>query len=118
MGIFEWGEKRFARGIAKAMIRSYILFKKDDPSLDEVQLTRCALSTRPGVPAKELLHDMGSNDFWITIAGSRFTGVIYLLVRMEYIEYMNGTVDAENEATNMIFKKIITEEIEKAKPNL
>ena len=28
MGLFEWGEKRFARGIAKAMIRSYKLYKK------------------------------------------------------------------------------------------
>lgn len=118
MGIFEWGEKRFARGIAKAMIRSYKLLKRDDSSLDEVHLIRRVLSTRPGVPSKELLHHMNDSDFWIKIAGGSFAEIIYLLVRMEYIEYMRGTTDAENEATNVIFKKVITEEIEKLKLNL
>lgn len=43
MNLFEWGEKRFARGIAKAMIRSYKLHKRSDSGLSEFELIKIAL---------------------------------------------------------------------------
>ena len=58
MGIFEWGEKRFARGISKAMIRSYKILKENNPSIDEFDLIKLVLSTRPGKPAEHLLKDI------------------------------------------------------------
>jgi len=113
MGIFEWGEKRFARGIAKAMIRSYKLLNNEWPSLSEVNLIKLVLSTRPGRPARQLFYDIDNVNFWSNVAGETFAGIIYLLVCMEYAEYMKGSLDAENRETNQIFKKIIDEEIEK-----
>ena len=115
MGLFEWGEKRFARGIARAMIRSYKLYKENDPNLNELGLIRQTLSDRPGEPAKNLLAEIEDNDFWENVAGGTFFGVIYLLVRLEYVEYMNGTIDNEDIKTNSIFKSIILEELEKEK---
>jgi len=115
MGLFEWGEKRFTRGIARAMIRSYILYKKNDPNLNEIGLIRQTLSDRPGEPAKKLLTDIEDIDFWKNVAGGTFFGVIYLLVRLEYVEHMHGTLDNENQKTNNIFKNTILEELEKEK---
>ena len=115
MGLFEWGEKRFARGIARAMIRSYILYKENDPNLNELGLIRQTLSDRPGEPAKNLLAEIEDNNFWENIASGTFFGVIYLLVRLEYVEYMNGTLENENSKTNDIFRSIILEELEKRK---
>jgi hypothetical protein len=113
MGLFEWGEKRFARGIAKAMIRSYLLYKKNNPNLNELGLVRQTLSDRPGKPAKELLSEIEDGDFWKNVVGGNFFGVIYLLVRLEYVEYMNGTLENEDQKTNEVFKSIILEELEK-----
>jgi hypothetical protein len=115
MSLFEWGEKRFARGIARAMIRSYKLYKKNDPSLNELGLIRQTLSDRPGEAAKNLLTEIEGNDFWENVAGGTFFGVIYLLVRLEYVEYMNGAIDNEDIKTNSVFKSIILEELEKEK---
>ena len=115
MNLFEWGEKRFARGITKAMIRSYKLYKKNDPSLNELGLVRQTLSDRPGEPAHKLLTEIEDDDFWKNVAGGTFFGIIYLLVRLEYVEYMRGTLDNENPKTNDIFKSIILEELEKEK---
>ncbi|HEY4504165.1 MAG TPA: hypothetical protein VJI73_00140 [Candidatus Paceibacterota bacterium] len=111
MGIFEWGEKRFARGIAKAMLRSYRLYKKDDSSLNELELAKKTLGDRPGEPAKQLLVELEDDDFWKNIAGSSFTEIIYLLVRMEYVEYMNGTMENENAQTNAVFRQVILSEV-------
>ena len=72
MGLFQWGEKRFARGIAKAMIRSFLLYKTNDPNLNELGLVRQALSDRPGNAAKELLKELDDNEFWVNTAGSSF----------------------------------------------
>ena len=113
MGLFEWGEKRFARGIAKAMIRSYKLYKKNDPNLNELGLIRQTLSDRPGEPAKKLLTEIEDTNFWKNVAGETFFGVIYLLVRLEYVESMHGTLDNENPKTNSVFKNTILEELEK-----
>lgn len=113
MGLFEWGEKRFARGIARAMIRSYKLYKENDSTLNEIGLIRQTLSDRPGEPAKKLLTDIEDVDFWKNVAGGTFFGVIYLLVRLEYVEYMNGTIDNEDLKTNSVFKSIILKELEK-----
>jgi hypothetical protein len=114
MGIFEWGERRFARGIAKAMLRSYMSFKQKGQNINEVDLVKLALSTRSGQPAKQLLEDMDEHDFWVNVVGSDFSQVIFLLVRMEYIEYMNGSLNAEDEVTNSIFREVIIEEITKS----
>ena len=113
MGLFQWGEKRFARGIAKAMIRSYKLYKKFDPNLSELELIKNTLSDRPGEPAKNLLTEIEDNDFWENVAGSSFLEVVYLLVRLEYVEYMNGTLEKENEKTNLVFRNVILEEFKK-----
>jgi len=115
MGLFEWGEKRFARGIAKAMIRSYKLYKQNDPNLNELGLIRQTLSDRPGEPAKKLLEEIEDGDFWKNVVGGTFFGVIYLLVRIEYVERMHGTLDNEDQKTNSIFKNTILEELEKEK---
>lgn len=114
MGLFEWGEKRFARGIAKAMIRSYKLYKKSEPELNEINLIKKTLSDRPGNPAKKLLTDIDNPGFWENTVGGNFFGVIYLLVRLEYIDYMNGTLDKENDKTNNIFKSSILEEVRRS----
>ena len=111
MGLFEWGEKRFARGIAKAMIRSYKAYKNHYPNLNVYELLKMTLSDRPGEPAKKLLEDLQDHNFYEKIGGNLFE-IIYLLVRVEYIEYMNGTLDAENPETNTIFKNIISEVLE------
>ena len=115
MSFFEWSEKRFARGIARAMIRSYRLYKKNDPNLNELGLIRQALSDRPGEPAKKLLADIEDIDFWENVVGGNFFGIIYLLVRLEYVESMNGTIKNEDIKTNSVFKSIILEELEKEK---
>lgn len=114
MGLFEWGEKRFARGVAGAMIHSYKLLKKDDPALSEMDLVKLALSTRPGKPAKELFTEMEDPNFWQRIAGENFARVIWILVRVEYIERMRGTLETESEKTNAVFKSVIAEEMQKA----
>lgn len=113
MGLFKWGEKRFSRGIAKVMIRSYISYKKNNSNLNELGLVRQALSGRPGKPAKKLLTDIEDKDFWENVVGGNLFGVIYLLVRLEYVEYMKGALDSENIKTSNIFKSTILEELEK-----
>jgi len=112
MGLFEWGEKRFARGIAKAMIRSYKLYKGANPTLGELELIKRALSDRPGEPAKKLLADIGDDNIWKSIGGN-LTEIIYVLVRLEYVEYMNGTLDSEDQKTNTVFRNTILEEMAK-----
>ncbi|MFA5652031.1 MAG: hypothetical protein WC933_01585 [Candidatus Paceibacterota bacterium] len=111
MGLFEWGEKRFARGIAKAMIRSYKAYKNHYPNMNDFELLKMALSDRPGEPAKILLKDLQDINFYEEMGGNLLE-IIYLLVRLEYVEYMNGTLDAENPKTNIIFKKTILDILE------
>jgi len=111
MGLFEWGEKRFARGITKAMIRSYKLHKQYDSSLSDFELIKRTLADRLGEPAKTLLADMDDDNFWNNVAGKSFIEIIYLLVRMEYVEYMKGTLDSEDPKTNIVFKNTILDEI-------
>jgi len=110
MGLFEWGEKRFARGIARAMIRSYTLHKKANLNLSEFELIKKTLTDRPGKPAKKLLIDIENESFYKSTGGS-LVEIIYVLVRIEYVEYMNGTLDEEDKKTNSIFKEVILEEI-------
>lgn len=110
MALFEWGEKRFTRGIAKAMIRSYKLYKDAYPTLSELELIKRTLSDRPGEPAQKLLADIGDDDIWKSIGGN-LTEIIYVLVRLEYVEYMNGTLDNEDQKTNIIFRNTILEEM-------
>ena len=55
------------------------------------------------------------DDFWKNVAGGTFFGIIYLLVRLEYVERMHGTLDNEDQKTNSIFKNTILEELEKEK---
>ena len=111
MSLFEWGEKRFARGIAKAMIRSYKAYKNHYPNLNDFELLKITLSDRPGEPAKKLLGDLQNYSFYEEMGGNLLE-IIYLLVRLEYVEYMNGTLDAENPKTNTIFKSTISEVLE------
>jgi hypothetical protein len=113
MGLFEWGEKRFARGIARAMIRGYKLFKADQSNLSEWELIKLTLSTRPGKPAQQILKDMNDSNFWERVVGKNFVEVIYILIRVEYIESMKGTLETESEKTNAVFKKVLKEEIKK-----
>lgn len=114
MGLFEWGEKRFARGITRAMVHGYKLLKADNPKLNERDLIKLVLSTRPGVPAKELLKEMEDPNFWTMIARESLAGVIYILIRVEYLERMHGTLDKESEQTNAIFKLTMHDELQKA----
>ncbi|HTE48397.1 MAG TPA: hypothetical protein VK675_00630 [Candidatus Paceibacterota bacterium] len=107
MGLFEWGEKRFARGIAKAMIRGYKAYKNYYPNLNDFELLKMTLSNRPGEPAKKLLEDLQDYGFYKEMGGNLLE-IIYLLVRLEYIEYMNGTIETENPKTNAIFKNTIS----------
>jgi len=116
MGFFEWGEKKFARGIAKAMLRSYKSFKSAYPNLSEIELIKKTLSTRPGIPAKTLFKDVDDDNFWKNVAGGSFVEIINILVRLEYIEYMKGNLDVgkqETKNTFNIFRDIITEEVMK-----
>jgi hypothetical protein len=110
MGLFEWGEKRFARGIAKAMIRSYNLHKEFDPNLSELGLVKKTLLDRQGEPAKKLLADLEDENFWKSTVGDLF-GAIYLLVRLEYAEYMKGSLESEDVKTITVFKDTILKEL-------
>ena len=114
MNIFEWGEKRFVRGIVKAMIRSYKLYKKFYPNLSGYELVKKTLSDRPGEPAKKLLTDIENEDFYKSMGGN-LAEIIYILVSLEYVEYMKGTLENEDPKTNDVFKNIILEELEKEK---
>ncbi|MFH0791829.1 MAG: hypothetical protein V1905_01285 [bacterium] len=113
MGFFEWGEKRFARGIAKAMLRSYKLFKNAYPDLSENELIKKTLSTRPGIPAKTLFKDMDDDNFWKNVAKGGFVEIVNILVQLEYIEYMRGNFDFGDQKTFNIFRGVIMEEIDK-----
>ena len=107
---FEWNEKRFARGITKAMFRSYKSFKYAFPNLDEREIIKKTLSTRPGIPAEELYTSMNDNSFWEKTVLKSLTEVIYLLVCMEYAEYMKGDIDVYDNITKKtfdVFKKTI-----------
>lgn len=118
MGFFEWGEKRFARGIAKAMLQSYKAFKSAYPHLSEIELIKKTLSTRPGIPAKTLFKDIDDDNFWKNVAVCSFVEIINILVRLEYIEEMKGDIDiAGREAKNTfnVFRNIIAEEVDKLK---
>ena len=48
--------------------------------------------------------------------GGNVLEIIYLLVRLEYVEYMNGSLDAENPKTNIIFKNTISDVLEAELP--
>lgn len=111
MNLFEWGEKRFARGIAKAMIRSYKAYKNHHPNLNDFELIKMTLSDRPGETAKKLFEDLQDYSFYEKMGGNLLE-IIFLLVRLEYVEYMNGTLDTENPKTNAVFKNIISEVLE------
>ncbi len=47
--------------------------------------------------------------------GGNFIEIIYILIRLEYVEYMKGTLDNENQKTNIVFKNIVLEETGKEK---
>ncbi len=114
MGLFEWGEKRFARGIARAMISSYKLIKSNQPTLSERELIKATLSTRAGEPAQELLKDMNDLNFWEGVVQKSFMEVVFVLIRMEYGECMNGALDVEDSKTVTLFRNVLEEEIGKA----
>lgn len=109
MNLFKWGERRFARGIARAMIRSYKLHKAADPTLNEFELVKNTLADRPGEPARNLLGDIKDIRIFMELGGNLF-GITYILVLLEYMEYMKATLDTENEQTNIIFKNTIQDE--------
>jgi ribosomal protein S6 len=48
MSLFIWGEKRFAKGIAKAMKRSYNMYKVSVSGAKEHELVKMTPSDRPG----------------------------------------------------------------------
>ncbi len=114
MGLFEWGEKRFARGISRSMIRTYKLLKVNQPNLNEKELIKVTLSTRFGTPAQEISKNIDDLNFWEGVVGKSFVEVCFLLIRMEYVEYMNGTLDVEDRKTIALFRNVLDEEIRKA----
>ncbi|MEI6238424.1 MAG: hypothetical protein WCP15_02740 [bacterium] len=93
------------------MIRGYKSYKGTYPTLSELELIKRTLSARPGESAKKLLADIG-DDIWKSIGGN-LTEIIYVLVRMEYVEYMNGNLEKEDQKTNAVFRNTILEEISK-----
>jgi hypothetical protein len=96
------------------MIRSYKLFKADQPSLTERELVKLTLSSRPGRPAQEILKDVDDPIFWEGVARGSLVGVVYILIRVEYMEHMRGTLETENRKTNAAFKEVLEEEFQKA----
>jgi hypothetical protein len=112
MGLFEWGDKSFAKGIARAMIRGYKLFKADDPSLSERELIKLVLTTRPGRPASELFISMDDLNFWQGVAGGSFKQVVYILIRMEYVDSRH--LESESEFPIAIFNEVLIEEFSRA----
>ncbi len=113
MGLFEWGERRFARGIAQSMIRSYKLLKAGHSDLSERELIKIMLSTRPGSPAQKIFKDIDDTNFWEQVVVESFAEIVYILIRLEYIEYMRGSLETESEETNAVFRKVLDEEIVK-----
>lgn len=109
MGLFQWGEKRFAKGIAKAMMHSYKMYKSHYPNLSEYELVKMTLSDRPGEPAADLLRGIQDKNTWINLGGN-FLEITYILVRLEYVEYMRRSLDHENPKTNAIFRDTILRE--------
>lgn len=96
------------------MIKSFKRFKESKPDLNNQELIKLTLSTRPGRPAAELLKDMDNPEFWVEIAKENFARVVFILIRIEYLEYMRGTLDEESTKTVSIFEQVVAEEIKKA----
>ena len=108
------GEKRFARGISRAMIRSYKLYKQSDSSFSEFELVKKTLSDRPGRAAEILQVNIEGSNYWENIVKSSFVEIIFTLVYIEYLENMHGTMDTVNESTQAVFRNTISEEIKNA----
>lgn len=79
--IQSWADKKFARGIAKAMRRTYLMFKDDVPEVSEEDLLKKTLSMRSTKEAKELLVD---NFFWNKKGNINLWAVTLMLTMMEY----------------------------------
>jgi hypothetical protein len=111
MGLLEWGGKRFARGIARAMIRSYKAYKEAYPALSEYELVKKTLSARPGKSARTLLSDIENEEAFNKLGGDLFN-ITFVLVLMEHIEDGGGNLE-DQEELSPIFKSTILEETEK-----
>lgn len=107
MGFFEWGGKRFARGVSKSMAHSYESFRNRYPNLTEHELVLRTLSTRPGDPAKTLCSDIENEDSFNKLGGN-LSGITYILLQMEYLKDIGGTVE-DLETLNPIFKSVLAE---------
>ncbi len=81
MSLADWGEKRYGKGVAKAMLRSYNIIKNSGEIGSEVTILKKALSKRPSKTAERLLND---SSFWRDEENHNLTAVTIALVTSEY----------------------------------
>lgn len=81
MGLQSWADKKFAKGIAKAMRSSYFVCRKNMPGTSEKEILKKTVSMRPSKEAKKLLDD---NSFWDDEKNINLWTVTWALIGSEY----------------------------------
>ncbi len=81
MSLQTWADKRFAKGIAKAMKRTYFVCKESMPNASEEEILRKVVSLRPSQKAKKLLED---KDFWNEKENLNLWDVTLAIIIKEY----------------------------------
>lgn len=86
MGFAEWMEKRFARGITKTMIRSYLKWRRAYPADSLKDVLRKTLGSRPGRAARDILNGPYGQAFWEKFDEHKnpLEDLIHMLVLHEY----------------------------------
>ncbi len=94
-----WADKKFAKGVAKAMKRTYLMFKEDRSELSEEEILKKVLSMRPTKSAKNLLLD---NYFWDDKSNINLWSVTFTLIMHEYRKgyYKNNLLPIPRDSIN------------------
>lgn len=97
--IQSWADKKFARGIAKAMRRTYLMSKNDMPEVSEEEILKKVLSMRPTKAAKNLLLD---NYFWDDKSNINLWSITFTLIMHEYRRgyYKNNLLPIPRDSMN------------------
>ena len=97
--IQSWADKSFARGIAKAMKRTYLMCKDDMSEVSEEECLKKVLSARPTKAAKNLLSN---NSFWSDKSNITLWSVTFTLIMHEFRRgyYKNNLLPIPRDSMN------------------
>ena len=118
LGLLIWLVKRngkvdvFAKGVAKAQLRSFYAFQHHDPNLSKRELYVKTISMRPG-------YRNGEAEGLVKEAEERLKGgsilklkdVVYQLALKEYINSTSPRISMENGLNILVIKQIIDESV-------